>query len=109
MAAASKVDRLEKGGIGCFGPHVAATERALRTGVALVEFAFVLVGAFFHDGDVGGEVGVEDVLEAEAPEGGVEIAGVQATWGFAQSAGSSEMRQFSNDWKIFFQWLEKLV
>ena len=32
-------------------------------------------GAFFHDGKVGGEVGVEHIVEAEAAEGGRELAG----------------------------------
>ena len=38
----------------------------------------------------------------------------ETTWtmqkhpGFGQSASSSEKREFSNDWKVFFQWLEKM-
>jgi hypothetical protein len=28
--------------------------------------------------------------------------------GFAQSGGSWGAEKFSNDWKIFFQWLEKI-
>ena len=29
--------------------------------------------------------------------------------GGAQSGSSSAKREFSNDWKIFFQWLEKMA
>ena len=46
-----------------------------RQRAALVHEALDELAGLLHDGDVGGEVGVEHGLEAEAAQGGVELAG----------------------------------
>ena len=43
-------------------------------------------------------------LVVKISEGATEL--LQGPLGIAQSAGSAAEGGFSNDWKIFFQWLE---
>ena len=43
--------------------------------------AFYELRTFFEDGEVGAEVGVEDCIETEAAQGGVELAGGQCAGG----------------------------
>jgi hypothetical protein len=48
----------------------------------------------------------EDFGLLEGAGGGASLPHPIKPPGFGQSGSSSGKRQFSNDWKIFFQWLE---